>query len=257
MSLRTTTRADQALVEQGLASSRTQAQQLIEAGQVFKIENGRELAVTKSSQKIEDPQNLRVKEGAVQKYVSRGGLKLEGALQHCHLDVAGSLALDVGISTGGFTDCLLKSGAAKVIGVDVGHSQLDPRLKNDSRVVCLEGINARDLTAATLSSLSENMTFDIIVVDVSFISLTLILPKLPELLKQNGKILALVKPQFEVGASNLGKGGVVKDSSLYKEVEEKIRATCAQLALKVEDYFESSIEGGDGNKEFFVLTHRT
>lgn len=245
-------RADQALVDQGLANSRNQAQQMIEAGLVFTSESGSEQPIKKSSQKISDPTALSVKAGDIQKYVSRGGLKLEGALIRTKFDIAGADALDVGISTGGFTDCLLKRGAAKVIGVDVGHDQLAPSLKSDPRVICLEGINARELSAATLESLGKNMTFDIIVVDVSFISLTLIIPRLAQLLKPNGKVLALVKPQFEVGASNLGKGGVVKDSSLYVGLEEKIRAKCSEVELKVEDYFESSIEGGDGNKEFFV-----
>jgi 23S rRNA (cytidine1920-2'-O)/16S rRNA (cytidine1409-2'-O)-methyltransferase len=253
-------RADQALVDQGLASSRNQAQQMIEEGLVFTTETGSEQPIKKSSQKINDPSALKVLEGNIQRYVSRGGLKLEGAFKRTSLRVEGAMALDVGISTGGFTDCLLKHGASKVIGVDVGHNQLASSLKADPRVVCLEGINARELSAATLvasmGKSGENSIFDIIVVDVSFISLTLILPRLAELLKQNGKVLALVKPQFEVGASNLGKGGVVKDSSLYAGVEEKIRATCADVGLKVEDYFESSIEGGDGNKEFFVYTSR-
>lgn len=253
-------RADQALVDQGLASSRNQAQQMIEAGLVFTTETGAEQQIKKSSQKVSDPTALSVREGDIQRFVSRGGLKLEGALKHTKFPIAGALALDVGISTGGFTDCLLKSGASKVIGVDVGHDQLAASLKNDPRVICLEGINARELNAATLlASLGtsvDNISFDIIVVDVSFISLTLILPRLSELLKPTGKVLALVKPQFEVGASNLGKGGVVKDFSLYAGVEEKIRAKCADVGLRVEDYFESSIEGGDGNKEFFVYANR-
>lgn len=253
-------RADQALVDQGLASSRNQAQQMIEAGLVFTTEAGSEQLIKKSSQKIIDPALLTVREGDIQKYVSRGGLKLEGALKRTGLSVMGAVALDVGISTGGFTDCLLKSGAAKVIGVDVGHGQLANALRADPRVICLEGINARELSAATLLASSptsgDNSPFDIIVVDVSFISLTLILPQLPPLLRAPGKVLALVKPQFEVGSANLGKGGIVKDPSLYLGVEEKIRATCSDIGLKVEDYFESSIEGGDGNKEFFVYASR-
>lgn len=253
-------RADQALVDQGLANSRNQAQQMIEAGLVFTSETGSEQPIKKSSQKIIDPTRLSVREGDIQKYVSRGGLKLEGALKRVELSVQNAAAMDVGISTGGFTDCLLKHGASKVIGVDVGHDQLASPLKRDSRVICLEGINARELSAATLlaslGGVSDNTTFDIIVVDVSFISLTLILPKLPELLRPSGKVLALVKPQFEVGASNLGKGGIVKDPSLYTGVEAKIRATCNDVGIKVEDYFESSIEGGDGNKEFFVYGGR-
>ena len=157
------------MLVQGLANSRNQAQQLIEAGLVFTTESGTEQPVKKSSQKVSDPSALTVREGAIQRFVSRGGLKLEGALERTKHPVAGALALDVGISTGGFTDCLLKKGAVKVIGVDVGHDQLASSLKNDARVICLEGINARELSSATLlaatASSGENMAFDIIVVD--------------------------------------------------------------------------------------------
>lgn len=250
-------RADQALVEQGLATSRSQAQQLIEAGLVVVISpQASEQTIKKASQQVPQGSAFKLKETNLTKYVSRGGVKLEGAIQRTKLNVTGSNTLDVGISTGGFTDCLLQNGAQKVVGVDVGHKQLAEKLRKDSRVVCLEGINARELSAATLSSLGENTNFDIIVVDVSFISLNLILPRLQPLLRKEGKLLALVKPQFEVGADNLGKGGIVKDSSLYKIVENKIRSTCKEVGFEVEDYFESSIEGGDGNKEFFVFASR-
>ena len=248
-------RVDQALVEQGLANSRTQAQQMIDGGLVY-LADPTETPIKKSSQKIIDPTLLRVRESELHKYVSRGGLKLEGALRHTKFDPLGITALDVGISTGGFTDCILKSGAQQVIGIDVGHNQLAAELQNDPRVICLEGINARELSAAHLQTSGDTIAFDLIVVDVSFISLTLILPRLPVLLKAQGKLLALVKPQFEVGQAGLGKGGVVKDSSLFKDVENKIRTTCKEVGFEVEDYFESSIHGGDGNKEFFVFASR-
>jgi 23S rRNA (cytidine1920-2'-O)/16S rRNA (cytidine1409-2'-O)-methyltransferase len=167
--------------------------------------------------------------------------------------VSGYFCLDVGQSTGGFSDCLLQAGAARVVGVEVGHGQLHPRLKDDPRLACLEGINARHLTAADLGGHFPAQGFDLIVADASFISLTLLLPSFPALLRPGGRILALVKPQFEVGPKNLGKGGIVRDTSLYARVEAKIRAACAECGLEVQDWFDSPITGSDGNREFFAL----
>jgi len=162
--------------------------------------------------------------------------------------VRGRNCLDVGQSTGGFTDCLLQAGAARVVGVDVGHGQLHPRLRADARVACIEGVNARALAEAPLPVRS----FECIVADVSFISLALVLPQLPPLLAADGAMLLLVKPQFEVGPENVGKGGIVRDSALYAQVETKLRQVCAALALAVRDWFESPITGSDGNREFFL-----
>jgi len=184
-------------------------------------------------------------------------LKLEGALDHLKFSVQDLEALDVGISTGGFTDCLLQRGVQHVVGVDVGHEQLHPSLKTNSRLVSIEGVNARELDRHpdVLRNKPES-DWDLIVVDVSFISLTLILPALKAVLRSGGHILALVKPQFEVGPEGLGKGGLVKDQSLYAQVEEKIRQKCLELDLTVRDYLQSPIEGKDGNREFFVFAQK-
>ena len=238
-------RADVLLVERGLAPSRTAAQRLIAAGHVFACEGSSRVALSKPSASVADDVSLEIEASDLHRFVSRGGLKLDGALMHVGLDVAQLHCLDVGQSTGGFTDCLLQRGAAHVVGVDVGHDQLHARMRADVRVTCIEGVNAR-----TLAQIGE--PFDLIVADVSFISLTKILPQWPALLVANGRVLSLVKPQFEVGADNLARGGIVRDVSLYATVEKCIRAACAQAGLRVLDYFDSSITGTDGNREFFV-----
>jgi len=235
------------LVEQGLASSRTVAQRLIAAGRVS-YEQG---LVSKSSLLLPAHTALTVEQGDADgpdRYVGRGGLKLAGALQHTGLDVRDLICLDVGQSTGGFTDCLLQAGATRVIGVDVGHGQLHSRLRADARVTCIEGINARNLEADTVG----NERFPLIVGDLSFISLTLVLPRLAPLLGQPGRLLMLVKPQFEVGLENISKGGIVRDAGLYSMVEAKLRACCNENKLRVLDWFESPITGTDGNREFFI-----
>jgi 23S rRNA (cytidine1920-2'-O)/16S rRNA (cytidine1409-2'-O)-methyltransferase len=236
------------LVEQGLASSRTVAQRLIAAGHVS-YDQG---LVSKSSLLLPADTVLVVAQGDTDgpdRYVGRGGLKLAGALAHTGLDVRGLVCLDVGQSTGGFTDCLLQAGAARVVGIDVGHGQLHSKLRADARVSCIEGINARHLEAETVGG----EPFQLIVGDLSFISLTLVLPKLAPLLAREGELLMLVKPQFEVGLENIGKGGIVRDTSLYPMVEAKLRACCGENKLRVLDWFESSITGTDGNHEFFIL----
>lgn len=239
-------RADQLLVERGLAPSRTVAQRLIEAGRVS-WSGG---PISKPSLILPSSAELAVIEDDLDRYVSRGGIKLAGALAHTGLDVRGKVCLDVGQSTGGFTDCLLQAGAASVVGVDVGHGQLHPRLRANGRVTCIEGVNARGLDASTLGE----HRFDLIVGDVSFISLTLVLPQLPTLLADDGDMLLLVKPQFEVGPEHVGKGGIVRDASLYPLVEAKLREAAATAGLRVLDYFSSPIAGTDGNREFFIWT---
>jgi 23S rRNA (cytidine1920-2'-O)/16S rRNA (cytidine1409-2'-O)-methyltransferase len=168
------------------------------------------------------------------------------------MSVLGCRCLDVGQSTGGFTDCLLAAGAAQVVGVDVGHGQLHPRLAADPRVRAFTGMNCRTLTAADLADALPENGFERIVVDVSFISLALILPCLPPLLAAKGQMLLLVKPQFEVGPKGVGKGGIVRDVRLYAEVEAKLRRCCADLDLDVRQWFASALVGGDGNHEFFL-----
>lgn len=241
-------RADALLVQTGLAASRTQAQRLIAEGRV--LHNGK--AIAKPSLELTPDAPLDVVEDESDRYVSRGGLKLAGALQQCGIEVRGKTCLDVGQSTGGFTDCLLQADADRVVGVDVGHGQLHARLKDDTRVVALEGINCRALTAADLGNTLPASGFDLIVGDVSFISMTLVLPQLPALLAGDGDLLLLIKPQFEVGPENIGRGGIVRNSALYSKVEDKLRTTAKTLGLTVHRWLDSPITGGDGNREFFI-----
>ena len=330
-------RADVFLVDGGHAATRSQAQRLIAAGVEWRLSP---LApwqkVAKNGDEIPSVAEVRLLDDAEAKYISRGGLKLEGALRATSLSVTGLRCLDVGQSTGGFTDCLLQHGAAQVIGVDVGHGQLHERLRSDLRVVCVEGVNARSLTAQALQdacelALSEvieaeedNETqpeapyswmrnggqvdeayddsndakdqdieafkseraardkareegtlpverrrraecadvditplFDVVTGDLSFISLTLVLPALVPLLAPGGSLLMLVKPQFELQPGQVGKGGIVRDASLYTVVEQRIRDCCAELGLEVQAWLDSPISGGDGNREFFVFARRS
>lgn len=239
-------RADQLLVERGLAPSRTVAQRLIEAGRVSWVEG----VIAKASLILPLNAELAVADDATDRYVGRGGIKLAGALAHTKLDVRGKACLDVGQSTGGFTDCLLQAGAASVTGVDVGHSQLHPKLRDDPRVTCIEGINARELQKSAVVT----RHYGLIVADLSFISLTLVLPQLPTLLAEGGDMLLLVKPQFEVGPEHVGKGGIVRDVALYPQVETRLRQAAEAAGLRVLDYFDSPISGTDGNREFFIWT---
>ena len=238
-------RADVLLVSRGLAPSRTAAQRLIAAGHVFAREGALRIALSKPSVSVADDISLEIEASELDRFVSRGGLKLDGALSRIALDIKNRRCLDVGQSTGGFTDCLLQRGAAHVVGIDVGHDQLHAKIRADSRVTCIEGTNAR-----TLRDIGE--PFDLIVADVSFISLTKVLPQWTALLREGGRVLSLVKPQFEVGADNLARGGIVRDESLYVIVEKNIRKACTDAGLAVLDYFDSAITGTDGNREFFV-----
>lgn len=241
-------RADQLLVEAGLAASRTAAQRLIAAGRVRWAGS----AVAKPAQDLPSATELAVEADPADRYASRGGLKLDGALAASGVSAAERICLDVGQSTGGFTDCLLQAGAARVVGVDVGHGQLHPRLQADGRVACIEGVNCRALAPDDLGGHLPAAGFGLIVADVSFISLTLVLPRLPALLGQGGDLLLLVKPQFEVGPQGLGKGGIVRDPALYGEVEAKLRQAAEDAGLTVQGWFDSPITGGDGNREFFI-----
>lgn len=246
-------RADILLVEQRLSESRAQAQKQIAAGKVQYFDGGNWLPVTKSSLKLPADTRFQIHADEADRYVSRGALKLLGALRETGLNVSGMTALDIGQSTGGFTDCLLQAGAAKVVGVDVGHDQLAKRLREDERVVCLEGINARDLPVDQLLPCSGGQGFDLAVMDVSFISQTLILPGLARVIKPGGYLISLVKPQFEVGKEGVGKGGIVRDQRLYQQVAEKITRACKAQHLSVTTYLESPITGGDGNREFLLF----
>ena len=329
-------RADVFLVDFGHAATRSQAQRLISAGVEWRLSPSAPWhKVVKNGDNIPEIAQVRLLDSAEAKYLSRGGLKLEGALAAAALNVTGLRCLDVGQSTGGFTDCLLQHGAAQVIGVDVGSGQLHERLRSDPRVVCVEGLNARAMTAGALQqecelALSEiieeeedNETqpeapyswmrnggliddeyddsddakdqdierfrleraakakarangtlpverrrraefadvdttplFDVVVGDVSFISLTLVLPALVPLLAPQGRLLMLVKPQFELQPGQVGKGGIVRDTALYAVVEKRIRDCCAEQGLDVLAWLDSAIDGGDGNREFFVFARR-
>ena len=245
-------RADQLLVERGLAATRSQAQRLIAAGVRWRLPGGDWKAVGKNGDELRDTAELELLDTAETRYVSRGGLKLEGALRHTGLSVKGQRCLDVGQSSGGFTDCLLQHGAAQVVGVDVGQGQLHPQLKTDARVVCIEKCNARDVSADALADAGGAPPFDLIVADLSFISQTLVWPAVVPLLAAGGQMLMLVKPQFELQPEHIGKGGLVKDAASYATVRERIAQACADHGLQLRDYFESAITGGDGNREFFV-----
>lgn len=324
-------RADQFLVDGGLATSRSQAQRLIAAGVEWRHGPASPWnKVGKNGEEIPTGCEVRLLDAAEARYVSRGGLKLEGALQRMGLSVRGLQCLDVGQSTGGFTHCLLQQGARYVVGVDVGHDQLHPLLRSDARVACLEGLNARALTPeslaqswdlalselvpeeeddtepeapyawmrnggevcddyddsddvreheveahkaervqhakalrdgtlpvvrqrrAELAAVQTTPVFDLVVGDLSFISLTLVLPALLPLIGTAGQLLMLVKPQFELQPGQVGKGGIVRDPALYALVEQRLRAACEALGLQVRGWYDSPIEGGDGNREFFI-----
>ena len=246
-------RADQWLVERGLAASRSQAQRLIAGGMRW-FDGVDWHAVRKNGDEVPATAKVELADAAEARYVSRGGLKLEGALVATGLAVSGWRCLDVGQSTGGFTDCLLSHGAQAVVGVDVGHAQLHERVRSDARVTCIEGVNARALTA---DDLGGECDFDLAVADLSFISLTLVLPAVAPLVKAGGHLLLLVKPQFELQPGDIGKGGVVRDAAMYPRVEARIREACASAGLTVQQWLDSPIDGGDGNREFFVYAIRS
>ena len=326
-------RADVLLVEKGLASTRSQAQRLIASGVQWRLgAHGPWSRVAKNGEEIPAQAELQLQDAAEARFVSRGGLKLDGALVSLGLAVQGLQCLDVGQSTGGFTHCLLERGARRVVGVDVGHGQLHAQLRQDPRVVCLESLNARALTPEALQMAWEDAwsepaaaaveddaepespyrwmssdgevtdyddsddvsdddveadlareregaaapaepatrrrlkawagestapVFDVVTGDLSFISLTLVLPALVPLLAPGGHLLMLVKPQFELQPGQVGKGGIVRDASLYPVVEQRIRDCCASLGLEVCAWMDSSISGGDGNQEFFVFARRS
>ncbi|WP_159272802.1 TlyA family RNA methyltransferase [Variovorax boronicumulans] len=263
-------RADQLLVERGLAASRSQAVRLIAGGMRWRDAGTSDAwrNVAKNKDEVPESAELELADAAEARYVSRGGLKLEGALKASGVDPTGTLCLDVGQSTGGFTDCLLQHGAAKVVGVDVGHGQLHARMREDERVVAIEGVNARALSPADLQvdegeddevgeavevvEAPAEPRFDLIVGDLSFISLTLVLPAVVQFLADDGQLLMLVKPQFELQPGQVGKGGIVRDESMYAVVEKRLHDACAALELKVLRWFDSPIAGGDGNREFFI-----
>ena len=247
-------RRDQVLVARGLAESRSQAQRLIEHGQVEIDEGAAWQLARKPSQRVSEDEGLRVHKGEADRYVSRAGLKLAAALDAFSIDPAGTKVLDVGASTGGFTDCILQRGAAHVVCVDVGHDQLHARLQTDSRVTNLEGVNARELDAAFASAYSDD-GFDLVIMDVSFISQTLILPALTRVMAGKACLISLVKPQFEVGPSGLGKGGIVKNEALKNAALKTVTECALELGFVDIQTISSPILGGDGNEEYLMVAH--
>jgi 23S rRNA (cytidine1920-2'-O)/16S rRNA (cytidine1409-2'-O)-methyltransferase len=240
--MNTKQRLDKLMLERGLAPSREKAQALIMAGQVVVGDH----AVQKAGQQVSADVDIRIK-GEVMPYVSRGGLKLAKGLDACNIEVAGRIAIDVGASTGGFTDCLLQRGALTVYAVDVGYGQLAWKLREDPRVVVLEKTNIRHLQSDQLNPLP-----DLAVIDASFISLNLVLPPTLALLTRPAEVVALVKPQFEVGKGAVGKGGIVRDPKLHDGVLANMERLAADLGAELLGICDSPITGADGNKEFLM-----
>jgi 23S rRNA (cytidine1920-2'-O)/16S rRNA (cytidine1409-2'-O)-methyltransferase len=239
------TRADQFLVQKGHAASRSEAQAAIHAGLV-RVDGE---VVAKPSKIIsEDAAIIYAKPHP---YVSRGGTKLAAAMEHFHLSSEDRVCLDIGASTGGFSEVLLLDGATRVYAVDVGHGQMHPRLRRDPRLVVCDGVNARDLGAARLSERPVAVT-----VDVSFIGLRLVLPPALEFAQAGAWMVALVKPQFEVGRDYLGKGGIVRDSERQAQAVAEIKAFITQARWKVLGHIDSPILGGDGNREFLIAAQK-
>lgn len=236
-------RLDQLLVSRGLAASREEAQRLVLAGQVVADDQ----RVDKPGHKIDDSVSLRLKSGAAARYVSRAGDKLSAALDAFPIAVQGRRALDSGLSTGGFTDCLLQRGAAHVIGVDVGYGQAAMKIRQDPRVTILERTNLRHLEPSRLPYRP-----DLVTLDLSFISLTLILPAVRGLLAEPADVIALVKPQFEVGKGRVGKGGIVRDPALHREAIDGVLRAAQDAGYVVKGETDSPITGADGNREFLI-----
>jgi 23S rRNA (cytidine1920-2'-O)/16S rRNA (cytidine1409-2'-O)-methyltransferase len=243
-------RADQLLVRRGLAPTRSAAQRLIEHGAVRWLGAHGWALPKKTGEDLPEACQIEITDDAELRWVSRAGLKLDAALVQTGIEVTGLDCLDVGQSTGGFTEVLLARGAASVVGIDVGHGQLHPKLRDDPRVTALEGVNARQLDAALL----PRQSFDLVVADLSFISLTLVLPALVPLAARD--LLLLVKPQFELQPADIGKGGLVTDPVAHAQVEARLRKACAQGGLLTRDYFESTVAGSDGNREHFLWAQK-
>ncbi len=235
-------RCDRLLVDRQVVESRERAQAMILSGQV--LINGQK--VEKCGALVPNGAEVRIL-GEQARYVSRAGYKLEAALDHFGISPAGCVCLDVGASTGGFSDCLLQRGAAKIFAIDAGTNQLDWKLRRDPRVVVLEKTNARYLAPEMIGEPAN-----LLVMDVSFISATLILPALPPLLQHGAEGLILVKPQFEVGREKVGKGGIVRDPALHREAIKKVRSKLAELGFVRLDEAESALSGAEGNREFFL-----
>ena len=248
-------RVDQLLVARALVRSRTRAQRLIRHGRVQLIVQGQPRTLTRPGEKLPEESEFHIIEDPEERYVSRAGLKLEALLAATGMTPEGLTLLDVGQSTGGFTDCLLQHGAARVIGIEVGHDQLEALLRDDHRVHCLEGVNARHLPVEQIMALAPDGLAGA-VMDVSFISQTLILPELARLLPAGAHLLSLVKPQFELSPEQIGSGGIVRDARHYAQVEARLRQCCQQTGFTLHYWGDSPITGGDGNREFVMHATR-
>ncbi len=238
-------RLDSLLVERGSFPSREQARRAIMAGEVRVGDH----TIIKSSELVAADASIAI--APRPQFASRGALKLAGALDFFRVDVRAKIALDIGASTGGFTDCLLQRGAAKVYAVDVGHGQLAWKIRNDPRVIVMEKLNARFLSREHIPEF-----VDLCVIDVSFISLTLILPNAFQLITPNGMILALIKPQFELQRKDVGRGGIVRDPALHEKAQRKIVKFVEAAGLRVVGLVPSPIAGADGNQEFFICLRK-
>jgi 23S rRNA (cytidine1920-2'-O)/16S rRNA (cytidine1409-2'-O)-methyltransferase len=245
-SRKTKQRLDKLLVERGLCPSRSRAQALILAGEVVVGDH----AVTKAGTLVDPEVPLRLKGVRLDRFVSRGGLKLEGALAAFEVLVEGRVCMDVGASTGGFTDCLLQAGAARVYAIDVGYGQLAWKLAKDPRVVQLDRQNIRTLARDAPEAVPEPIA--LVVADCSFISLTKVLPHLPPFLAEAADLVVLVKPQFEVGRARVGKGGIVRDEDARQSALESVEAAARELGFEVRDHIESPVAGREGNREWLV-----
>ncbi|MCX7047621.1 MAG: TlyA family RNA methyltransferase [Candidatus Sumerlaeota bacterium] len=239
-------RLDVLLVERGLAPSRDAAQRIILAG----LARVNDQPANKAGQRHAADARIEVV-GALEPFVGRGGVKLQKALEHFHIDPSGAVALDIGASTGGFTDCLLQGGAAKVYAVDAGRNQLSWKLRSDSRVIVLEKVNARYLTEAQVPELA-----DIVTVDVSFISVAKILDPVLARMKSGARIIVLAKPQFEAGPDQVGKGGIVRDEAVRMRVVDELCRAMTERGLRVIGWTESPITGADGNREYLIAAEK-
>ena len=249
-------RADVALVEWGFFESRNKAQLAIEEGLVFlnnqKIQKSNiEIEFTPATKDL-----VRVESGKSNQYVSRGGIKIEGAVKKIDLSIRGLRVLDVGVSTGGFSDFLLQNGAAEIVGIDVGHKQIHHEVLKNPKMHVFEGFHVKNLTKEFFQKEGISSEFDLVVCDVSFISIRNVVPSIIPFLKSGGLALFLVKPQFELSREDLGKGGIVKDKSHFQKVEKLVRSLFEDLKFQILDYFESPITGTDGNQEFFIYAKK-
>jgi 23S rRNA (cytidine1920-2'-O)/16S rRNA (cytidine1409-2'-O)-methyltransferase len=249
-------RVDQALVERGLAASRSAAQRLILAGAVRVTDDRGARLVRRPAEAVGDASRLTVAASDENRYASRAGAKLDHALHASGADPSGACVLDIGQSSGGFTDCLLAHGARAVIGIDVGHGQLVARLRDDPRVRCREGVNARGLTPEALGADLPAGGFDWVVIDVSFISITLLLAGAARVAAPHATLMALIKPQFEVGQDGLDRRGLVRSPDLFPAMRESVQRCADASGWQRLGWYDSALAGGDGNREFFMHARR-